>query len=195
MAQLVGALSHNRKTAGLVPLRHIPSSRGSIPCRTVYSPRSDVVWAHTIPILGADGRQPTNVSLSHGVSFSPFLSLCKSNEKMFSGKDEKKERKVRMFQWIREFFSSLSYYFKILILYFINLFCSLNGKKFWLTFMLFLYMFLFFFILMRKYMCSHRKGMKWPWAADELVTADWFISISLVIILSTIIICVEDCGG
>ena len=132
--------------------------------------------------------------LSHMVFLSLPSSLSvKAMKKCSRVRMKKKERKVRMFQWIREFFSSLSYYFKILILYFINLFCSLSGKKFWFTFMLFLYMFLFFCILMRKYMCSHRKGMKW--AADELVTADWFIAISLVVILSTIIICVEDCGG
>ena len=68
MTQLVEALSHKQKVV------RFNSRWGHIPMLRIQSP----VWVHMIPSMGAYGREPIHVSVSHecfSLSLSPFLSL------------------------------------------------------------------------------------------------------------------------
>ena len=77
MAQLVGALSHDRKILGLIPGQGTYLGVGPVPY-SVYS------------------RQPINVSLSHQCLSLP---LSPSLRAMSSGKDKKKLKKTKVFHF------------------------------------------------------------------------------------------------
>ena len=84
MARLVGALSHNREAAGLIP------GQGTRPGGRFRSRPG-----HSDPWSGRKKRQPVYACLSMlvsriAVSVSPFFSL-KSDETMSLGEDKKKK--------------------------------------------------------------------------------------------------------